>query len=156
MSSPHYVQLIDLPITAQRRQRSVWRGRARRLSVLTALTSLVFATPAYATGAWTPADLTVLTGAPLAESAPFGYTTNLTGQGPGARVVYRTPDGHIQELSLPSGGAGWNTADLTVLTRAPLAESAPFGYTTSLSGQGPVARVVYRTTDGHIQELSVA
>lgn len=38
--------------------------------------------------------------------------------------------------------------------RAP-ADSPPVGYTTSLEGQGPAARVVYRSADGHVQELSV-
>jgi uncharacterized protein (AIM24 family) len=104
---------------------------------------------------WITADLTVLSGAPPAASAPFGYTTNLTGQGPVARVVYRTTDGHIQELNV-DGGRSWITADLTVLSGAPLAASAPFGYTTNLTGQGPVARAVYGTTDGHIQELNIA
>jgi hypothetical protein len=102
---------------------------------------------------WIPADLNFLTGAPLAASAPFGYTTNLTGEGPVARVVYRTTDGHIEELNA-NGGRGWVHTDLTQRSRAALAASAPFGYTTNLTGQGPVARVVYTTTDGHIQELN--
>jgi hypothetical protein len=52
--------------------------------------------------------------------------------------------------------AGWSKADLTAITGAPAAAGVPMGYTTNLNGQGPVARVVYETTSGHVEELSVA
>src|SRR5215472_8091135 len=105
-------------------------------------------------GSWSAVDLTTLTGAPAAASAPSGYTTNLSGQGPAARVVYRTAGRHIEELALPSGGS-WSAVDLTTLTGAPAALGAPFGFTTSLTGQNPAARVVYRTAgQSHIEELA--
>jgi uncharacterized lipoprotein YmbA len=103
-------------------------------------------------GAWWAADLTQATYAPSANSGPFGYVTNLTGQGQVARVVYQTSSGRIEELG-DSGGAWW-AADLTQAANAPTAGGMPFGYTTSLNGQGPVARVVYPTSSGHVEELS--
>jgi hypothetical protein len=104
-------------------------------------------------GSWSAVDLTALTGAPAAASSPSGYTTDLTGQGPAARVVYRTAGGDIEELALPSGGS-WQADDLTTASGAPAAASAPFGYTTSLTGQVPAARVVYRAAGRDIEELS--
>ena len=104
-------------------------------------------------GSWSAVDLTALTGAPAAASSPSGYTTDLTGQGPAARVVYRTAGGDIEELALPSGGS-WQADDLTAVSGAPDAASAPFGYTTSLTGQVPAARVVYRAAGRDIEELS--
>lgn len=106
-------------------------------------------------GSWASADLTQLTGAPLSSGTPFGYTTSLTGQGPVARVVFRVSGGHVYELGVGGAGQSWKAANLTQLTGAPLAAGDPVGYTTSLTGQGPVARVVYRTSSGHVQELSV-
>jgi hypothetical protein len=103
---------------------------------------------------WHAADLTTLTDAPVAASAPFGFTTDLTDQSPAARVVYRTGSGHIEELALPSGGS-WSAVDLTALTGAPIAANTPFGFTTSLTGQGPAARVVYRTAGRRIEELAL-
>src|SRR5262245_27206877 len=46
--------------------------------------------------------------------------------------------------------AGWTRADLTAIAGAPHAAGNPAGYTTDLAGQGPVARVVYRTSSGHV------
>ena len=104
---------------------------------------------------WKAADLTARTGAPIDNGAgPFGYTTDLTGQGPVARVIYTTEFGHIWELSV-RGGHDWKAADLTARTGAPAVASGPWGYTTNLTGQGPVARVVYAAASGHIWELSV-
>jgi hypothetical protein len=108
-------------------------------------------------GSWSAVDLTALTGAPAAASSPSGYTTSLTGQGPAARVVYRTAGGDIEELALTSGGS-WQANDLTALTGAPIAANtpfAPFGFATSLTGQNPAARVVYRTAGRHIEELAL-
>ena len=104
-------------------------------------------------GSWSAVDLTALTGSPSAVGIPFGYTTTLTDQGPTARVVYRTTGHHIVELALPSGGS-WQADDLTAVSGAPDAASAPFGYTTSLTGQVPAARVVYRAAGRDIEELS--
>jgi len=67
--------------------------------------------------------------------------------------VYRTAGRHIEELALPSGGA-WQADDLTAVSGAPDTASAPFGYTTSLTGQVPAARVVYRAAGNDIEEPS--
>lgn len=67
-------------------------------------------------------------------------------------MVYRTIYGHVQELSVAGGGA-WTDADLTAITGAPATTGSPFGYTTNLPGQGPVARVTYVSANGQIQEL---
>ena len=67
--------------------------------------------------------------------------------------MYRAAGRHIEELALPSGGA-WQADDLTAASGAPDAASAPFGYTTSLTGQVPAARVVYRAAGRDIEELS--
>jgi|GEM_PF-2373739 len=130
------------------------RKRVRWGGVLVAATALftIMGTTAMAAGNWAAADLTAIAGAPPAASAPVGFTTNLSGQGPVARVVYRTRTGHVEQLYLAGGGT-WKKADLTAIAGAPVAASAPFGFTTSLSGQGPVARVVYKTTPGHIEQL---
>src|SRR5215471_7698949 len=37
---------------------------------------------------------------------------------------------------------------------APTAVGDPFGYTTTLTGQGPAARAVYRAAGRHIEELA--
>lgn len=102
---------------------------------------------------WKATDLTALTGAP-SGGWPKAYVTSLTGQGPVARVVYQTNGNHIEELS--TDGAAWHANDLTAISGGPKSVSAPFGYTTNQAGQGPVARVVYMTDAGHIEELSVS
>ena len=78
-------------------------------------------------------------------------------------VGYKTPKGEVDEskegyerLWKEFGGSeDGRQAWLTAIAGAPQAASAPMGYTTDLVGQGPVARVVYLTTTGHIEELSV-
>src|SRR5262249_56997964 len=86
--------------------------------------------------------------------APYGLPPTLTGQDPAARVVYRPAGrGHIEDLA--SSGGSWSAADLTALTGAPTAAGTPFGYTTTLTDQGPAARVVYRTAGRHIEELAL-
>src|SRR5262249_46104994 len=133
--------------------------------------------PASSGGSWSAVDLTALTGAPAAASASFGFTTTLTGQGPAARVVYRTAGRHIEELALPSGGAG-QADELTAVSGAPDSASAPsrattgptrqvpaaraapapagapVGYPAGLTGQVPAAGVVYRAAGNDIEELS--
>jgi hypothetical protein len=102
-------------------------------------------------------DLTSRTGAvPAVNAFPIGYTTNLAGQGPVARVVYESADHHIHELSLPSD-CQWHRAvpDLTTKTGAPTVNNGIHAYVTDLTGQGQVARVVYTSSDNHVQELSV-
>ena len=134
------------------------------LVVTTTTALLAVGAPAQAGPVWYLANLTALAGAPPVSTAPaplpsveqrtqqvlMAYTTDLGTQEPVARVVYRTPAGHVQELST-TGGGSWQSAQLTTV---PDAAGRPFGYTTSLAGQGSVARVVYLTADGHIKELS--
>jgi hypothetical protein len=67
--------------------------------------------------------------------------------------VYRTASRHVEELALPSGGS-WQADDLTAVSGAPATASAPFGYTTTLTGQVPAARVVFRAAGNDIEELS--
>jgi hypothetical protein len=110
---------------------------------------------------WSHADLTDLADAPLAAGGstggpPQGYTTSLAGQSAMARVVYLGGhDRRIHELSTPDGGH-WSHADLTDLADGPPADGWPMAYTTSLAGQSPVARVLYRATDNHIHEFSTS
>jgi hypothetical protein len=105
-------------------------------------------------GHWTHGNLTPQAHAPAArEGRPLGYTTSLAGQGPVARVVYvGADDNHVQELSL-AGGGRWRHTDLTDAADAPVVFGSLWGYTTSLDGQGPVARVVYVGDDQHVHEL---
>ena len=105
-------------------------------------------------GQWSHADLTAITAAPAAADTAMGYTTDLAGQGPVARVVYRGADNHVHELSV-AGGGQWSHADLTAITAAPAAADTAMGYTTNLPGPGPMARTVYCGTDNHVHELSV-
>jgi hypothetical protein len=102
-----------------------------------------------------PPDRTSALLAPDGE-VPFGYVSNLPGRGPEARVVYRSADGHIQELNF-APDLKWRWGDLTDRTGAPVAApgASPLGYESNLAGQGPMARVVYHSTDGNIQELSL-
>jgi hypothetical protein len=51
--------------------------------------------------------------------------------------------------------AGWAGADLTGIARGALRLRQPVAFTTNLAGQGPVARVDYRTTAGGTEELSL-
>jgi len=111
--------------------------------------------------AWSAADLTTASGAADAFAPPFGYVTDLRGQGPTARVVFRggrdrseLGSHHVQEMTV-AAGRPWTSADLTQAAGGPDADGAPFGYVTNFAGQGPTARVLYRGTDKHIYELSI-
>ena len=86
------------------RSRTAVRFKAlpRSAVVIGGATALVLAASTTAMAAsWSGADLTAIAGAPAAAGNPAGYTTDLTGQGPVARVVYKTTSGHIEELSVP-------------------------------------------------------
>ena len=72
-------------------------------------------------GNWAHADLTGLTGAPLASGGVGGYEWDARQS---KQVVYTTADGHIHELYVPLGGK-WAHADLTGLTGAPPAFYPP-------------------------------
>jgi Fungal fucose-specific lectin len=99
-------------------------------------------------GTWSYGDLTVIADAPAATGAARGYVSWLDRTD---RVVFRTADGHIHEVSLPSGGV-WTIGDLSALSGAPDAAGDPFGYVAFFDH---VPRVVYRGTDGHIHEISL-
>jgi hypothetical protein len=135
-----------------------WNRKSRRARVLGRIAvpvglsaALVLAgSPAWA--GWDPNDLTERSGAPLATSAPMGYWTSLPNEDPHARVVYRTAEGHIEELSV-TASTPWTPNDLTYFTDAPVAASAPSGQFNTLAPMPPTARVDYLTTNGHIEEL---
>ncbi|MHB8750155.1 MAG: protein kinase domain-containing protein [Aggregatilineales bacterium] len=100
---------------------------------------------------WTHADLTSLTGAPLA--APSSPLVGYAGTGGNTKqIAYFTPDGHIHELD--GQAAGWTHTDLTSLTGAPPAAlgSPLVGYPWEARNAKQVA---YFTTNGHIHELSI-
>jgi hypothetical protein len=50
----------------------------------------------------------------------------------------------------------WKHGDLTVQAQAPTAVGSLMGYTSSLDGQGPVARVLHLGGDQHVHELSLS
>jgi hypothetical protein len=101
-------------------------------------------------GAWKKADLAELAGGvrnvqgnPVACAADAGRKQI-------ARVVFRADDNHIHEVRLEDGS--WKKSDLSELAGAPDAAGDPFVYVTD-GGSGQTVRVVYRGSDGHIQEL---
>ena len=109
-------------------------------------------------GRWQPpVDLSTLAGGPAAASAPSAFGTDLFGENTVAHVAYRTAANHIEDLT-SLDLVHWQATDLTVAAGAPAAAAAPGGYETNLDpglvAQGRVARVVYRTAAGHIEELS--
>ncbi len=95
---------------------------------------------------WSYDDLTVRSGAPDAAGDPWGY---LSLRDETARVVYRSDDGHVHEISRALGG-GWSAGDLTDISGAAAASGDPHGYVSS----GGTCRVVYRDADGQIHEIS--
>jgi len=106
---------------------------------------------------WQHGDLTDPAKAPDASNEVVGLATCLAGEGPFARVLYVGSDSHVHQLSLPGGGVGWEHTDLTRKAGAPLTSGSLVGYTTSLMGQGPVARVVCTgpQNDRDVHELSL-
>ena len=100
---------------------------------------------------WQSADLTALTGAPLASgSALAGYPWSVGGT---KQVVYSDQQGHIIELFV-ARESPWQSADLTALTGAPPPSgSALAGYPWSAGGTKQVA---YVDGQGHVIELFVA
>jgi hypothetical protein len=104
-------------------------------------------------GGWGVMDLTARAGGQPAAGAPFGYLTNFANQGPCARVVYPDASGHVWELN-SLGPGRWGANDLTAIAGGQPATGPPFGYLTDFADEGPIARVVYRDTSGHIWELN--
>ena len=98
---------------------------------------------------WSRGDLNAASGgAALAVSDPVGYARADSVNA----VVYRSSDNHVREISLAPGGASWSAGDLSALTGAPSAAGKPHGYRRS----DHVSAVVYRGTDGHVREISLA
>jgi len=100
---------------------------------------------------WQWADLTALTGAPLADQRPLvGYAWSAGGT---KQVAYVDEQGHVIELFV-AAGTPWQWADLTTLTGAPLADQG------TLTGydwlNGGTKQVAYVDEQGHVIELSVA
>jgi hypothetical protein len=100
---------------------------------------------------WQVADLTALTGAPLASgSALTGYVWSAGGTKQAAYVDER---GHVIELFV-AAGAPWKWVDLTALTGAPpVGREALAGYDWLNAG---TKQVVYVDEQGHVIELFVA
>jgi hypothetical protein len=92
-------------------------------------------------------DLTAAAGAPPADGDPaafYGAGTNTK------HVLYRSADGHLNEISWVPFGSNPVHVDLMIESLAPLAESDPAAFTV----EGPNTRhVVYRGRDGQIHEI---
>jgi len=100
---------------------------------------------------WQWVDLTMITGAsPASGSALAGYPWSL---GSTKQVAYVDGQGHVIELFVAEGSL-WQSADLTALTGAPLAnDSALVGYDWP---NGQTKQVAYVDGQGHVIELFVA
>ena len=77
-------------------------------------------------GSWQAEDLSALADAPPAAGDPAAYIRwdNVNS------VVYRGLDNDVHELYLAPDGSGWQTADLSALTGAPLASDPNTGIAT--------------------------
>jgi len=105
-------------------------------------------------GHWQAADLTELTGAPLAEGTHIvGYDWPA---GSSKQVAYIDNRGHIIELYIGIGGQ-WRFADLTELTGAPLADRGNLGPSlTAFSWEaGNSKQIIYQDRNEHIMEMHV-
>ncbi|HEX4206763.1 MAG TPA: hypothetical protein VHZ51_21695 [Ktedonobacteraceae bacterium] len=105
-------------------------------------------------GQWQVIDLTMHTGAPLAETAHivgFDWPAGGTKQ-----VAYIDERGHIIELHVSVEGQ-WRITDLTEITRAPLADHGNLD--PSLAGfswtAGGTKHLIYRDRNKHILEMYV-
>ena len=110
-------------------------------------------------GQWTADNLTLRAEQPgmipgPAAGSPHCYLSYFAGQGLTARVIYQGTDGHIWELNYSVRVGGWGASDLTAISGGPPAAGPPYGYVTDFPNEGPTARVVYKSTDGHVWELS--
>jgi len=70
---------------------------------------------------WHLADLTAVTGAPLAATGPVGYVWEADGT---QHIVYVGAYRHIYELVTKLGSGSWHLADLTTATGAPASLTA--------------------------------
>lgn len=86
-------------------------------------------------------------GAPIAASDPAAYYSAGTNT---KHVIYRSADGHLNELWWVPGSGSPGHVDLTDNTLAPLATDNPAAFTV----EGPNSQhVVYRGIDGRIYEI---
>ena len=109
----------------------------------------------YATlnGDWDGADLTLIAGGPPAQE--FGLVNGYGwDSGRSKQVVFRTLDGHIHELYVRLGGE-WSHEDLTAIAAAPPSNLYDEGIHAFSWEAGNAKQVVYKTSDGHLHELSV-
>lgn len=100
-------------------------------------------------GSLTKKDLTTNANAPLAQGNPAAFTR----ADRVSVVVYRSLDNRIIELSRVPNATNWGMSVLTNVTLGDLAPASdPVGY---VRADG-VTAIVYRSTDNHVRELSLA
>lgn len=105
-------------------------------------------------GHWQIADLTALTGAPLAEGTHIvGYDWPTGGC---KQVAYIDNQGHIIELCIGLGGQ-WQCTDITQLTNAPLADHGNLGpsLTAFAWEAGKSKQIIYQDCNEHLMEMHV-
>ena len=101
---------------------------------------------------WNHNDLTVASGGPEIATrfeGLAGYTWDVDQT---QHVVYHGTDGHIHELWYHHGD-GWNHNDLTAATGSPLGNARSGRVTGYTRAADQTQHVIYRSEDGHIQEL---
>jgi hypothetical protein len=94
---------------------------------------------------WRHNNLSQLTGAPAADSDPFGMVWP---DDSSQHIFFRGQDNHLYELWKKS--QGWQVKDLTVETDAPPAQGVPHAY---VWGANNSQHLLYRGTDRQIYEL---
>ena len=100
-------------------------------------------------GVWQEADLTTLTGAPLAISRfLIGYVWPQEGT---KQITYLGSEGQIHELCVSAGGT-WQHSNLSALAGAPPAIQITAGYSWTA---GNAKQIVYVGDDSHLHELSM-
>jgi len=93
-------------------------------------------------------NLTIAAGAPPAADDPAAYYSVGTFT---RHVIYRSADGHVNDISWGPGRGTPAHVDLTVQALAPLATDKPSAFTV----EGPnTQHVVYRGKDNHIHEIA--
>ena len=92
-------------------------------------------------------DLTAVAGAPPASGKPAVYNSVSTNT---RHVIFRSADGHLNELWWTPGGGAPAHVDLTLRALAPLAAVSPTAFTV----EGPnTQHVAYRGVDNGIHEI---
>lgn len=104
--------------------------------------------------AWSHADLTAITGAPLSSIDHYlvGYEWP---DGHSKQVAYIGQDQHVHELSFELHHL-WRHTDLTAITNQVAAYGAPFGLSAYAWPHEHSKQVVYVGSDLHIHELSLS